>query len=316
MKSFYIIVNEHANYGNAKKDWQKIKAQLDKLQIDYRSQKTTKEGDAKEICISFLQGLNYSAFDKYVILVIGGTSTLNEVLTGIKEADVTDLPLSFISVGRHHTFADEIGIARDPLIALKQILNTTEAERYSLVQYYESNHEETGYFLNNYFIGLPATLSKIQNNENHSWLRDHIKWFADFINICKAYYNNLDSFKVNLRIRNKYKFYKKVFAVVLYNHAHEADFSNDNDPIELLLIDRVNIFTFLFFLLFSRFSNPLKLSFVHQFKANNLHLTVTSLEQTEIDNREIGGKYNDLYLKMVDYPLWINVDSVSISERR
>lgn len=316
MKSFYIIANPHANYGKAQKDWQKVKKSLDDQKIDYRSQETTKVGDAKEYSMSFLHQLKYADYKRYVIIVIGGTGTLNEVLSGIKEADVVNLPIGFISVGQHHQFADEIGIARNPLIALKQILETTEPEKYSLVQYYETNHEETGYFLDSYSIGLGAMLANIRSREKHHWLRNHIKWLADFINLCKAYYNSLDSFKVTLRIGHKYKFYKRAFIVNLRNHAHESDFTSDHDPLDLVIIDRVNIFTFMIFLLVSRFSDPLKLPFVHQFRANNMHLTVNSLEQTQIDSREVGGKYNDLYLKMVDYPLWVNIDSVSPADRR
>ena len=316
IKSFYIIVNSHANFGNAKKQWQQIKQYLDEHKINYRSQETATKGDAKQFAMSFLKSLKYNDFDKYVILVIGGTGTLNEVLTGIKDANKTNIPISFISVGQHHQFANQIGIAHNPITALKQTLNATEAENYSLVQYYESNHEETGYFLDSYLIGLEATLSSIRNKNHHSWMNSHFKWLSNFNSICKAYYNSLDSFDVTLRIGHQYKKYKKAFLLNLYNHTHETDFSKNDNSLEIVIIDKINIFTFLLLLLSSHFYNSYKLPFIHSYHTDNVHITVNSLEQTQIDSRDIGGKYNDLYLKIVEYPFWLNIDSVSLDERR
>lgn len=316
MKSFFVIVNPHANFGKAREAWNQVKEQLSQEQIDFRSQETNKPGDAQEYTKNFLRQLNYRDYDNYVILVVGGTGTLNEVLTGIKEVDITNMPLGFISVGQHHQFAQQIGIARNPLVALKQVLNATEAIDYSLVQYYEANHEETGYFLNNYSIGINALLSNLRKRKKKSWLSRHLTKISNFITLCSAYYNSPDSFKITVRIGHKYKFYKHGFIINLRNHAHEADFSNDTDPLDLIIVDKVNIFVFIFFTIFAKFKNPANLSFVHRFKAHNLHLTVNSLEQTEIDSREVGGKYNDLYIKIVKYPFWINIDSVSLKERR
>lgn len=316
MKSFYVIVNPHANQGEAKNDWEKIKNHLEDQQVKYRAVETKTTGDAQNNIMDFLKALTFNDYENYVILVVGGNGTLNEVLTGIKEADVYNIPLAFICVGKHHEFADQLGIARNPIVALKQILNTTEATNYSLVQYYESNHEETGYFLDTYSIGMAANLANIRSRERHGWLRNHAHWLANLIDVCKAYYNSADSFKATLRIGSKYKFYKRAFIVNLHNRTQEDDFSSNDHPIEVTIIDRMNIFMFLIFTIINKFGNITKLPFVHQCETDKLHITVNSLEQTQIDCNELGGKYNDLYLKLITYPFWINADSVSLEERR
>lgn len=316
MKSFYVIANPHANLGKSQEDWESIQKYLNEHNVDYQAVETSVAGDAQAIVQAFLKNLDYTDYEKYVILVIGGNGTLNEVLTGIKETDVYDLPLAFICTSEHHQFANRLGIAPNPLIALKQVLNTTEAVQYSLIQYYESNHEKTGYFLNNYSIGMVANLATIRSRERHPWLRTHFRWLANIINICKAYYNSADAFSATLRIGHKYKFYKRAFIVNLQNQTQESDFSSTDQPIEITIVDRVNLFLFLILIIVRKFGNPSKLPFVHHWQTDNLHITVNSLEQTQIDCRELGGKYNDLYLKLINYPFWINADSVSLEERR
>ena len=185
-----------------------------------------------------------------------------------------------------------------------------------MIQYYESNHEETGYFLDNYSIGMAANLANLRSREHHHWLRTHCRWLANVIDICKAYYNSADAFNATLRIGHKYKFYKRAFIVNIQNRTQESDFSNNDQPIEITIVDRVNIFLFLIFVATRKFSNPSKLPFVHHWRTDNLHITVNSLEQTQVDCRELEGKYNDLYLKLINYPFWINADSVSLEERR
>lgn len=316
MKSFYVIANPHANLGKSQKDWEQIQKYLDENDVDYQATETNIAGDAQTHIQAFLKNLDYSDYEKYVVLVIGGNGTLNEVLTGIKETNVHDLPLAFICTSKHHQFADQLGIAHNPLVALKQILNTTEAIQYSLIQYYESNHEETGYFLDKYSIGMAASLASIHSSDHKHWLRTHCHWLVNIIDICKAYYNSADAFNVTLRIGHKYKFYKRAFIVNLQNRTQESDFSNNDQPIEITIVDRVNIFLFLILIATRKFSHSPKFPFVHHWRTDNLHITVNSLEQTEVDCRELGGKYNDLYLKLINYPFWINADSVPLKERR
>lgn len=316
MKSFYVIVNPHANSEKARADWEQIKNYLDEHNVNYQVAEIKTAGDGQANIQTFLKNLDHVDCEKYVVLVIGGNETLNEVLTGIKETDTYELPLAFICTGKHHEFADQIGIARNPIIALKQILNTTESVRYSLIKYYESSHEKTGYFLNNYSIGMAANLANIRSQEQHHWLRKHFQWFANILNICKAYYNSADSFNTTLRIGHKYKFYKQAFIVDIQNQTQENNFSSNDQPIEITIVDRVNIFLFLILIATRKFGDPYKLPFVHHWRTNNLHITINSLEQTQVDYQELGGKYNDLYLKLINYPFWINIDSVSIEERR
>ena len=316
MKSFYVIINPHANFGKGKDDWQKIQNYLDEHKIDYRSQETAIIGDAKKLTINFINHLKYSELKNKVIIAVGGMSTLNEVLTGIKKADRGDIPLGFIPIGRHRQFADDIGIAQDPLLALQQILNATDPVDYSIVQYHETNHEQTGYFLSNYEIGTGANIAYIEKRKSQSWLNRHWRWIFKLINICKAYYNSTDPFNVTLRINERYKFYKKVMLVNLRNHAHEVDFENDRPSLNLVVINKVSIFSFLILALVAKWGNILKLPFVNEWKTTQLHITINSLEHTQIDNHEIGGKYNDLYLKLVKYPFWINIDSVPLEKRR
>ena len=98
MKSFYVIANPHANLGKSQKNWEQIQNYLDEHAVDYQATETSVAGDAQTNIQAFLKNLDYADYEKYVVLVIGGNGTLNEVLTGIKEADVHDLPLAFICI--------------------------------------------------------------------------------------------------------------------------------------------------------------------------------------------------------------------------
>lgn len=317
MKSFFVIANPYASSENSKNDWNSIKKYLTEHNISFQTCVTKSVGDAKNAIQDFVQNLERNRYDEYVVLVVGGNDTLNEVLTGIKESDIYDFPLAFICTGKHHQFADQLGIARSPIVALRQILNATDPIRYSLVQYYESNHEKTGYFINNYSIGMNANLANLHKMRSNSWINQHFPWMEWLIDVCKTYYNSADGFKVTLRIGNKYQFYKRSFIVYIQNLTQEQDFSYSKCPIKVTIVDRVNIFIFLITAILFKFNlNFKKLPFIHCYHSNNLHISISELEQTQIDCQNLGGQYNDLYLKLINYPFWIDATSVSVEERK
>lgn len=316
MKSFYVIANPYANSENSQNDWDLIREYLTQHDVHFQSSLTNAVGDAKKCIQNFIENLDNTNYDEYVVLVVGGNDTLNEVLNGIKEKDICNLPLAFICTGKHHQFADQLGISRSPVVALRQILNTTDPIEYSLIQYYESNHEKTGYFINDYSIGMTANLANIHEMRSNSWISKHFHWMTWIIDICKTYYNNADGFKITLRIDNKYQFYKRAFIVNIQNLTQEKNFSYSHSPIKITIVDRVNIFIFLILVVLYKFNFDFdKLPFIHHYQSDKLHISINALEQTRIDCQNLGGKYNDLYLKLVNYPFWINADSVSVEER-
>ena len=62
--------------------------------------------------------------DKDLIVCCGGDGTLNEVITGLLDAEL-DIPIGYIPTGSTNDFANSLKLPSDPLAAAKQIVKGT-----------------------------------------------------------------------------------------------------------------------------------------------------------------------------------------------
>lgn len=113
---YYFIINPNSRSGNGIKIWHSVKKELDSLQVPYTSYFTKynlhASHIAEEICKSTSGVKN--------IVVLGGDGTMNEVINGIKNYD--DVILGYIPSGSSNDLARSLGLPKDPIEGLKNIL--------------------------------------------------------------------------------------------------------------------------------------------------------------------------------------------------
>jgi YegS/Rv2252/BmrU family lipid kinase len=113
---YHFIINPKSSSGKGIRHWWTVKDELDRQNIAYTAEFTKQEGHAielaEQIC-SENEGIKN-------IVVLGGDGTLNEVINGIVNFD--DVTLGYIPSGSSNDLARSLGIPKDPLKSLSNVL--------------------------------------------------------------------------------------------------------------------------------------------------------------------------------------------------
>lgn len=113
---YHFIINPKSSSGRGIRHWWTVKDELDRQNIAYTAEFTKQEGHAielaEQIC-SENEGIKN-------IVVLGGDGTLNEVINGIVNFD--DVTLGYIPSGSSNDLARSLGIPKDPLKSLSNVL--------------------------------------------------------------------------------------------------------------------------------------------------------------------------------------------------
>lgn len=112
---YYFIVNPKSKTGKGKKLWTELESVLKEREIEYKVFFTERIGHAKELAseICGLEGLKR-------IVVVGGDGTANEAINGL--SGLENLTLGYIATGSGNDLAKGLGIPKDPVRALQNIL--------------------------------------------------------------------------------------------------------------------------------------------------------------------------------------------------
>lgn len=310
---FSIIINEIAGGGNAKDAWQKVKARLDQLKIDYTFQ-TTKAAD-HAIYLGRKLAERLAGSSDEIVLVIGGDGTLHQVLNGMMKSEANrrhPLPIAYIACGTGNDFARGYGIDLDPLVALDQILAAKQATLISIGHYFEAIKNEEGFFLNNVGIGFDASIvSRTNNSKQKKKLNHfHLGHLSYLSNALGALYDQ-EPFELMVENQRHREFYRKSYIVIVSNHPFigggfkiAPDTSLYDPNLELVVAERKNwVLTLIQLWRFAR--GKLAYSrFAHRYHTQQLRYSTTSLEFGQMDGEEMGNRFVDLTLDTIAYPIW------------
>lgn len=316
---YFVVVNEYAKNGNAKQIWQTIHSELVTQGVKFTYKKVNE--NAVEVAKNFTLDLAERKKSKIVVLVVGGNGTLVDVLNGIKQAQRFDLPIGLVPAGIENGFAKVIGLSLNPVVALKQVINTTDKIYYTIGTYQETLRNTQGYFLNNFGIGMDAFITSIYNRKKkRKFFR---RGFLPFLTSSISAYYNQEPFSATVRVSDSYRFFKHVYIMNVANHPYfEGDVSlspqaNIKDKkLDLIVTENMNFIRFFMLIVSLYFHKQLNLKSFHRFKDDQIHLTIKSLEFLQIDGEEHGSQYFDIFFKTTSYPFWFNLSSVPFKERR
>lgn len=116
---YHFIVNPASRSGQGEKYWNNIETYLKEHKIAYRSHISTHCGHVAELMQKLTENLTESD-EKLFIIILGGDGTINEALQGIMHFD--KVTLGYIPTGSSNDLARDLGISKDPIAALKHIL--------------------------------------------------------------------------------------------------------------------------------------------------------------------------------------------------
>ena len=121
---YHFIVNPASRSGQGAKYWNKIEAYLKENNIAYQAHISTYSGHVAELMRSLTNHLNDSA-EVLTIIILGGDGTVNEALQGIMRFD--KVILGYIPTGSSNDLARDLGISKDPIVALEHILQNPQS---------------------------------------------------------------------------------------------------------------------------------------------------------------------------------------------
>ena len=118
----YFIVNNTARTGKSRAIWLEMKELLENRSIEYKAYQTKYAGHATELA----RKISSLPEDRIYLITVGGDGTLNEVINGI--SDFSRIVLGILPIGSGNDFARGMGISRDTLCNLEQILDLIESD--------------------------------------------------------------------------------------------------------------------------------------------------------------------------------------------
>lgn len=323
VKTFFFIIDEEMVKNDPQKTWKKIKSELKNSKINYKIIKVHNLKQISRVIQQFVDTLGMHALTDAVVISCGRNIFFLEVLSNLLNAAKVKIPVAFIPFEDKNIFAKKIGVSLDPLIALQQIFNTIRPTYYNLVEMDEATHTVKKVFLDEVIIGFNAYLSSLlQNSRMLIFLQEHHSYYAArFCGLVAAFVNR-EHFAATLRINHKYYFFKNTCSVSIKNITPESEFKTasqlqtSEQLLNISVISSLNPFTSFLLWLFRKFKAETKLPFVHTFKQKQFHLMINSLEFGQIDNRELTNKFYDVFFRIVNYPFWFDVDSVSLTQKK
>lgn len=114
---YHIIINPASRSGRGMKIWKEIEPVLLKKAVKFQAYFSKKSGDvAKET--SRLSKLG----DKINLIILGGDGTVNEAIQGMEPLE--NFTVGYIPTGSSNDLARDLGIPKNPLLALDLILNS------------------------------------------------------------------------------------------------------------------------------------------------------------------------------------------------
>lgn len=113
---YHFIINPNSSSGKGIRYWWTVKRELDKNDIAYTATFTKHIGHATQLTEQICR-LNTGIKN---LIVLGGDGTINEVINGID--DFSQVLLGYIPSGSSNDLARSLGISRDPVTALNNIL--------------------------------------------------------------------------------------------------------------------------------------------------------------------------------------------------
>lgn len=157
MNGLFIIINPVAGHGKAKRVWKRVKRELDRKRVSYRSFQTEYPGHAEVLARQVATIQNYHL---KTIICIGGDGTIHELVNGLRSFN--NIKIGFISAGIGNDFARRFKRSRQPVKAISHIIQSMDQPglRFDLGGFSPKGNQSGLFFIHSLEIGFHAEVVK------------------------------------------------------------------------------------------------------------------------------------------------------------
>ncbi len=156
---YYFIVNIASSSGKARGAWHALEAELKRRGTPYRAFITRYQGHAGELAGKLTSKAGGGGIS---LVAVGGDGTANEVVNGIK--DFAKVRFGYIPIGSGNDLGRGLSLPKDPVAALKLILESEECHAMDLGKVsWGRKLEKSAYFNISSGIGMDAEVCRRVN---------------------------------------------------------------------------------------------------------------------------------------------------------
>lgn len=307
-RKYLFIVNKTAGSGRAGTTWPTLAEYLNQKNIDYLIYETNYPGHEYQLIQNLLKN---NTVEGKTIVVVGGDGTLHQTLNGLHDAPQHEMiPLGYIPCGSGNDFARGAKIAKNPLKALKNLLQAKKVTTLDVGFYRNTLHPQAddGSFTNNIGIGFDATIVDLSNiSRLKKFLNKyHLGSLVYVIILFKAYFVQ-PPFPVTITTENETHSFKRAFLVTTTNNPFFGGgvsivptASMTDGKLDLVLIEKLPAFPFLLLFILMLLPPHLhtKFSCVKQFRAEKLTISSPTKQHIQADGESLDAHPVELSLSI------------------
>jgi len=291
MKGLFFIINQHSGFGRGEKAWKKVKKELEKKKISFRSFYTDYHGHAEVLArqIATIQDYHLKT-----IIGVGGNGTMNEIVNGL--SGFTKVKIAFLYTGRT-TQRSHTRLSSNPSKAIKDILKmlSRPVKKIDLVEYQlEGKGVKRNYF-NNLGMGLTTKVIEQENllkKELMKPILGRIRFMTGFVKVLWDY----QPISILMKTENQ--------EIVQHDHVWLLSVSNqpchwagikiapkakENDGmLTITMIKNISLFQLVVFLVFKQMSHRVKQNAFSEFTCEKITISTNAVQAIEADGELIG----------------------------
>jgi diacylglycerol kinase (ATP) len=157
LNGLFFIINPTAGHGRAGKVWKKVKKELERKKISYRSFFTEYAGHAEVLARQVATIQNYHL---NTIIVVGGEGTMYEVVNGL--SSFNNIQIGFIRAGNGNDFLRGVKLRAQPVKTIRSILQRLKQPvKPDDLGVFRLEGKKSSYFTESIGIGLDAEVVKV-----------------------------------------------------------------------------------------------------------------------------------------------------------
>lgn len=314
----HIIANENSGSGNGFQALQQVKNYLIEQQIPFTIHLSEYPGHAVVLAQQLAQStlmpweddMSTSILTFPLLVALGGDGTVFEIQNGL--ADFPTIPIGYIPSGSGNDFARSADIPRDPLTALKNILESPTPTRVYSLHYQEQTTNESFIISNNLGIGLDAAIVAKTNESKNKTALNKLKLgsLAYLFSMIGVLFKQ-KGFPLTVNDGQKELTFQKAFLATSSKHPYFGGgvkilptVTLYEAELELIIVEKINYLKIATLLIKLTKGTHLKSPYAHHFRSKELKLTTSSPQYGQMNGEVIEPRAFNACLTSVERLLW------------
>jgi YegS/Rv2252/BmrU family lipid kinase len=219
MNGLFFIINPAAGHGRAMRIWKKVKNELKRMKVSYRSFYTEYHGHAEVLArqIATIQDYHLKT-----IIGVGGDGTIHEIVNGLSL--FTNIQIGLISSRSGHDFSRGFQLPNHPVKAIRLLLQRLNkpVKQYDLGYFHLEGKKSGHYFIKGLEIGLYVEVEKTLKNSSIKRLMSmlHMEYVVYIITLIKVLLH-YQPFTMDVRVDGEQSTYHNVWFISTTNIANQ-----------------------------------------------------------------------------------------------